>query len=96
MPNNEDTRTTVANAEKLAVMANDITYIKAAMDDLKKLINDVRDGYVTKEAFKALERRVDAIESNQTWAGRTLIGGIITLILTASVSVIALIKALHL
>lgn len=68
-------RTDVANAEKLVGMAKDIEYIKIAMDDLKKLVADIKDGYTTKVETTALAERVRVleliVESNNKWIERS-------------------------
>lgn len=66
---------------EIARMAKDIEYIKLTMDELKKLIADVKDGYATKDQHTALELRVKNLESNQTWITRLIIGTVITAIL---------------
>lgn len=43
------------NAVKLAVMANDMTYLKNAVDNIDKKISS---GYVTKEEFDPIKRIV--------------------------------------
>ena len=69
-------------SEKLVSVAKDIEYIKVGMDDVKKLINEVKDGYTKKEEFESLKRRVQHIEGNATWLVRIIIGAVIVAILS--------------
>jgi hypothetical protein len=87
--------TQVANAEKLAVMANDIQYIKLAIDELKRMSSDLKNSYATKEAMLDLERRVLNLESNQTWAARTVLTSIVTALVSMVMAGVALIKLIH-
>lgn len=73
MPSKEKdtTRTEVANAVELAKVALDIQYLKSAMDDVKKLISELKNDYATKEEARALAERVRVVEvvteANNKW-----------------------------
>lgn len=62
------------NATKIEVALAEVR------NDLKHLAHDVKnalqkqEGYVTRREHEASDERISAIESNQTWAARAIIG----------------------
>ena len=82
MSNTTDKQSEKNTEVELARMAKDIEYIKLSMEELKKLIAEVKDGYAKKEEFESLKRRVQHIEGNATWLVRIIIGAVIVAILS--------------
>jgi|TARA_Y100000034_G_C6879939_1_gene403019 hypothetical protein len=66
---------------KLAVMANDVSYIKGAVDKLEKNQNKhielIKSEYAKKIELENLEERVESFEKLRDWAGKVILGVLI-------------------
>ena len=79
--NNDNTNTKLeANTTAIAVIQNDMNYIKTQLDTLVRSLGDLRIQFAAKNEVQNLEQRVNEMEAK--WASWTtwivkLIGGII-------------------
>ena len=78
---NKNTQQIADIATSNAVIARDIGYMRQEVEKLVIKIDELSDQFVTKPELKNLSKRVDEIESNNTWIVRLLIGSIVSAVL---------------
>lgn len=83
---------------QIAVMAEQIRGIQKEMitlnkqisglsDDLRIGFNDLNERYTPKGEVEDIKRRVESVESWQTWAMRAVIGAVVTAVIGAVILV---------
>lgn len=78
------------NATSIKLLEQGFEYMKSALDDIKEsitiLTNKLENGFVTKEEFKSLDKRVSGLEDLKGWALKIIVGGVIMSLLALVLS----------
>lgn len=76
-PNTQDQE----NATSIKLLEQGFEYMKSALDDIKESITSLtaklENGFVTKEEFKTLDKRVSGLEDLKSWGLKIVVGSII-------------------
>jgi hypothetical protein len=70
-----------ANTTAIAVIQNDMNYIKTQLDSLVRSMTALRLEYAAKNEVSELAKRVDKIEGWFTWIIRIILGAILVALL---------------
>lgn len=69
------------NATSIKLLEQGFEYMKAALDDIKNsittLTHKLENGFVTKEEFSSLDKRVSGLEDLKAWALKIIVGSVI-------------------
>lgn len=69
------------NATSIKLLEQGFEYMKSALDDIKEsitlLTHKLENGFVTKEEFSSLDKRVAGLEDLKNWGMRLVIGSVI-------------------
>lgn len=72
---------TEENTKNIAVMSNDLGYIKKSVDAINNKIDSMMKNVPTRSEFKALQDQVEAHQAIFIWVGRLIVGGVIVALL---------------
>jgi len=73
----DEQRQDLETAQIIVGLSKDVEYIRSSMEEIKAMIAEIKNGYVTKTEHSLLSDRVKALEANRNWIVTLIVGMVI-------------------